>query len=61
MIIIKRKITGVGSLEGLERDTVVLNWEDRRRSRQRIRTTKGVELGIALHTGTVMQDGDLPV
>ncbi|HDY72137.1 MAG TPA: hypothetical protein ENH50_10790 [Nitrospirae bacterium] len=59
MIIIKRKITGVGSLEGLERDTVVLNREDRRRYRQRIRTTKGIEIGIALPTGTLMQDGDV--
>ncbi len=59
MIIIKQKITEVGSLEGLERDTVVLKWEDRRRSRQRVRTTKDVELGIALPTGTVLQAGDL--
>ncbi len=59
MLIVRSKVREVKDLRGLERDTVVLNWEDRRRPRQRVRTTKGVELGIALPTGTVMQEGDV--
>ena len=59
MLIIRNKVADKKDLKGLERDTLVLNWQDRRRSRQRVRTTKGVELGIPLPTGTVMQEGDL--
>ncbi len=59
MLIIRNKIADKKELKGLERDTLVLNWQERRRSRQRVRTTKGVELGIALPTGTVIQEGDL--
>ncbi len=59
MILIEQKIMEAKSLDGLEKDTVVLNWEDRNRSRLRLTTAKGIEIGIALPTGTGMQDGDI--
>jgi len=40
-------------------DTVALTWEERQKSRQRLRTTKGQELALALPTGTRLQEGDL--
>lgn len=40
-------------------DTVALTWEERQKSRQRLRTTKGQELALALPTGTRLQAGDL--
>jgi len=33
-------------------DTVALTWEERQKSRQRLRTTQGQELALALPTGT---------
>ena len=40
-------------------DTVALTWEERQKSRQRLRTTKGQELALVLPTGTRLQAGDL--
>jgi urease accessory protein len=40
-------------------DTVALTWEERQKSRQRLRTTQGQELALALPTGTRLQAGDL--
>lgn len=43
----------------LERDEVVLDWEERRKSRQRTTTRRGRAIAIALPTGTVIRDGDI--
>ncbi|MBI5043404.1 MAG: urease accessory protein UreE [Nitrospirae bacterium] len=59
MLIVKEKIIVTANLNSLERDTVFLNWEDRRKSRQKIKTEKGVEIAIALPTGTILNDGDI--
>lgn len=59
MLLIEQKQTNIPDLQGLEKDTVVLNWEERRKSRQRVRTPKGTELAIALPTGTILRDGDI--
>jgi urease accessory protein len=59
MILIDHKKTDINNLAGLERDSVVLNWEDRRKSRQRLRTTKGIEIAVALPTGTILYNGDI--
>lgn len=44
---------------GAERDEVVMGWEERRRSRQRVQTAAGRELAVALPTGSVLDDGDV--
>lgn len=59
MILIEQKITNAKSLDNLEKETVVLNWEDRTRSRLKLTTSMGTELGIALPTGTGLRDGDI--
>jgi len=59
MLLIEHKITDSDNLAGLERDSVVLNWEERRKSRQRLKTTKGIEIAIALPTGTILYNGDI--
>ena len=59
MLFVERIKTDLPDLEGLEKDTVVLNWEDRRKSRQKVRTEKGTELIIALPTGTILRDGEI--
>jgi urease accessory protein len=43
----------------LEKDVVVLDWEGRRKPRQRAKTRKGLEIAIAMPTGTVLKDGDI--
>lgn len=40
-------------------DRVVLTWEQRQRSRQKILTVQGREIALALPTGTRLQAGDL--
>ncbi len=40
-------------------DAVALTWEQRQKSRQRIRTGQGCELALALPTGTRLHKGDL--
>ncbi|NOX21052.1 MAG: urease accessory protein UreE [Nitrospirae bacterium] len=46
-------------LRALQRDSVVLDWHDRRKSRQKVKTRMGRVLCIALPRGTVLYDGDL--
>lgn len=58
-MLIEHKITDINNLAGLERDSVVLNWEERRKSRQRLKTTKGIEIAVALPTGTILYNGDI--
>lgn len=59
MLIIEHKIINITNLNNLEMDTVVLNWEDRRKARQKIRTKRGIEIAIALPTGTILNDSDI--
>lgn len=40
------------------RDSIVLGWEDRMKTRGRRRSTGGVEFGTALPRGTVLRGGD---
>ncbi len=53
---IKRKLAE-GETRRVER--VALGWEDRLRSRQRVRSDGGTELGIALPTGQALGEGDI--
>lgn len=59
MILVEKKMESPGDLEGLERDTVTLDWEGRRRSRQRVVTGRGLEMVLAFPTGTLLDPGDL--
>ncbi|HEV8441470.1 MAG TPA: urease accessory protein UreE [Methylomirabilota bacterium] len=47
------------SLEGKERDTLRLAWEERRWTRKRVVTTGGREVALALPTGSVLQPDDV--
>ena len=49
------------TLEGKERDTLVLTSEERRWSRKRVRTLHGREIALALPTGTILSAGDVLV
>ena len=46
-------------LEGKERDTICLTWEERRWTRKRIVTNKGREVALALPTGSLLHPGDV--
>ena len=59
MLFVDHIITDLPDLQGLEKDTVVLNWEERRKSRQKVRTEKGTELVMALPTGTILRDKEI--
>jgi len=45
------------TLDGKERDTLRLTWEERRWTRRRVTTTSGREVALALPTGSVLQPG----
>src|SRR5262245_8660541 len=47
------------TLEGRERDTLCLTWEERRWTRKRVVTSAGREVGLALPTGSVLRPGDI--
>jgi len=55
----KIKIADLHHLDGLERDTIVLGWEERRKPRQRLMTERGTEIALAFSTGTILRDGDI--
>ena len=55
----KIKITDLHHLDGLERDTIVLGWEERRKPIQRLMSKRGTEIALALSTGTILRDGDI--
>lgn len=61
MLVIEKKKTDIDpqDLVDLEKDTLILSREDRRRCRQRVRTQKGTEIALALPTGTILKDGDI--
>ncbi|RZD18531.1 MAG: hypothetical protein EVG15_05735 [Candidatus Acididesulfobacter diazotrophicus] len=46
-------------VNGKNKDVIVLDWEERRKSRQRIVSKGGIEIGIALPTGTILYSGDI--
>jgi urease accessory protein len=46
-------------LEGRQRDTLCLTWEERRWARKRVVTTAGREVGLALATGSLLRPGDI--
>lgn len=46
-------------LIGKEVEYIPMTWEDRQMTRRRIMTKKGLELGLALPTGTLLQPGDI--
>ena len=47
------------ALEGKDRDTLCLTWEERRWTRKRVVTTAGREVALALPTGSLLQPGDV--
>jgi len=47
------------ALEGKERDTLCLTWEERRWTRKRVVTTQGREVALALPTGSLLRPGDV--
>ena len=47
------------ALDGKERDTLCLAWEERRWTRKRAVTTGGREVALALPTGSVLRAGDV--
>ena len=61
MLVIENKKADINpqDLLHLEKDTLILGREDRRRGRQRVRTQKGIEIALALPTGTILKDGDV--
>ena len=61
MIVITEPARQVAStaLEGRQRDTLCLTWEERRWTRKRVVTTAGREVGLALPTGSRLQPGDI--
>ena len=59
MILIEEIIRNVAIPPDSEPDPVVMGWQERRQTRQRVRSHKGRELALALATGTVLDDGDI--
>ena len=59
MIIVENILSEKLDENVLAKDTVSLTWEGRRKCRQRIVTTGGREIGLALPTGTILQPGDV--
>jgi len=61
MVVITEPAAPVGraALEGRQRDTLCLTWEERRWTRKRVVTTAGREVGLALPTGSLLKPGDI--
>ena len=60
MMIVVEEIRGKLSGNETRRvEQVSLGWEDRLRSRQRVKSDCGTEIGIALPTGGVLREGDI--
>jgi len=61
MVVITEPPAPVGrtALEGRQRDTLCLTWEERRWTRKRVVTTAGREVGLALPTGSLLKPGDI--
>lgn len=58
-IIVERKPDPAADLAGLRREVAVLDWEERRKSRQRLTTRSGLEIALALPTGSILEDGEI--
>ena len=60
MIIVNKLVNnGIKQSGDQEIDLEPLNWEDRQRSWQRITTSAGREVGLALPTGSILTPGDI--
>lgn len=59
MIIVENTISETLVKNVLAKDAVRLTWEGRRKCRQRLTTTEGREIGLALPTGTILHPGDV--
>ena len=61
MVVITEPASPVTSsdLEGRQRETLCLTWEERRWTRRRVVTSSGREVALALPTGSVLQPGDV--
>ena len=61
MVVITEPASPVTSsdLEGRQRETLRLTWEERRWTRRRVVTSSGREVALALPTGSVLQPGDV--
>jgi urease accessory protein len=59
MIVIEETIRAATVPADCEHDVLVMGWEKRRLSRQRVSTLHGREIAIALPTGTVLGDGEI--
>lgn len=59
MILIERKRGKTSDISGLDRDTISLGWEERRKSRQKLTTHSGMPIALALPTGSILEDGEI--
>ena len=59
MISIETRPEGRADFDRLARDTVVMNWEERRKSRQRLTTVGGIEIALGLPSGSTIENGDV--
>ena len=59
MLIVNNVIHDKSDIAPQERDVVLLTWEERQKSRQRLKTKAGREIGLALPTGTILCPGDV--
>ncbi|MBT3351860.1 MAG: urease accessory protein UreE [Nitrospinaceae bacterium] len=59
MIVVEELVGKLAGEEARRVERVVLGWEDRLRSRQRVKSDAGTEIGIALPTGQPLAEGDV--
>jgi len=59
MIIIEEVLRNVTVPAGTEPDTIIMGWQERRQTRQRLQSLRGRKFALALETGTVLKDGDI--
>ena len=59
MILVEEIRGRLSSDESRRVERVALGWEDRLRSRQRVRTDSGTELGVKLPTGQPLREDDI--
>ena len=59
MIVVEELIGKLAEDEPRRVERVALGWEDRLRSRQRVKSDAGTEFGIALPTGQALAEGDV--
>ena len=59
MIVVEALVGRLAEKEPRRVERVALGWEDRLRSRQRVKSDAGTEIGIALPTGQALAEGDI--